>query len=139
MKSIGAAGAVGLAGCSTDGGSSGNTISMGILMGVTGGLSEVGPAIRDAAELAVKQVRDADNGFAVDTQFENTETKPSRGVSGAEALVNAGYPMICGGLASSVTLQVAENVAIPNQTVMCSPSATSPDVSSLEDNDFVYR
>ncbi|GGK77560.1 branched-chain amino acid ABC transporter substrate-binding protein [Haloarcula sebkhae] len=139
MKSIGAAGAVGLAGCSTDGGSSGNTISMGILMGVTGGLSEVGPAIRDAAELAVKQVRDADNGFSVDTQFENTETKPSRGVSGAEALVNGGYPMICGGLASSVTLQVAENVAIPNQTVMCSPSATSPDVSTLEDNDFVYR
>ena len=47
--------------------------------------------------------------------------------------------MICGGLASSVTLQVAENVAIPNQTVMCSPPATSPDGSSLEDNDFVYR
>ncbi len=87
MKSIGAAGAVGLAGCSADGGDGGseNTISMGILMGVTGGLSEVGPAIRDAAELAVKQVRDADNGFSVDTQFENTETKPSRGVSGAEA------------------------------------------------------
>lgn len=64
---IGAAGAVGLTGCSTNGGSSGNIISMGILIGVTGELSEVGPAIWDAVELAVKQVRDADNGFSVDT------------------------------------------------------------------------
>jgi len=139
MKSIGGAGAAGLAGCSADSSGSENTISMGILMGVTGGLSEVGSAIRDAAELAVKQVRDANNGSAVDTQFGHTETKPSRGVSGAEALVNGGYPMICGRLYSSVTLQVAKNVAIPNQTVMCSPSATSPDVTSLADNDFVYR
>ena len=122
-----------------DGGDAGRTIRLGMLMGVTGGLAELGPPIRDAAQLVPSQVNDADTAFSVDVQFEDTATAPSNGVSSAEALVNAGYPMICGALSSEVTLQVANQVAIPSGATMCSPASTSPDITSLEDNDLVFR
>jgi ABC-type branched-subunit amino acid transport system substrate-binding protein len=136
LRGLGAAGAVGLAGC---GGGGGREIQMGMVMGVTGQLQELGPPIRDAANLPVQQVNDADAPFSVDTQFEDTGTAATQGISGAEAVVNAGYPMICGALGSEVTIQVATNVAIPNETVMCSPASTSPAITDLDDNDFVYR
>jgi len=166
IRGIGAAGVLGLAGCAgdddgtptpttsgdgtptpttgddgtpTDDGMEGRTIQMGLLMGVTGGLQDLGPPIRDAAALVAQQVNDADSAFDVDTQFEDTATNPSQGVSGAEALVNAGYPMISGALSSEVTIQVAQNVSIPNQITQCSPASTSPAISTLEDDDYMFR
>lgn len=143
LSGIGAAGVASLAGCfglGDDGGSGGGqTIELGLLMGVTGGLKSLGPPIRDAAELVPQQVNDADTDFSVDTQFENTATSTSQGVSGAEALVNGGYPMICGALSSEVTQQVATSTAIPNQVTMCSPASTSPAITGLDDNDFIFR
>jgi len=123
----------------TETGSTERTIRMGLLMGVSGQLSSLGPPIRRGAELAVAQVRDADSRFGVDTQFEDTGTEANQGISGAEALVNAGYPVICGALASPVTIQVAKNVTVPNGVPICSPASTSPEISTLEDNDFVFR
>lgn len=137
LRGLGAAGAVGLAGCG--GGGGGREIQMGIVMGVTGDLESLGPPIRDSATLVVDQVNDADTPHSVDTQFEDTGTSATQGISGAEAVVNAGYPMICGALGSEVTIQVATNVAIPNETVMCSPASTSPAITDLDDNDFVFR
>lgn len=115
------------------------TIRMGILMGVTGGLQDLGPPIRDAAQLAVTQVNDAGGPFTVDAQFEDTGTDANTGISNANSLVNAGYPMICGALSSSVTLQVARNVLVPNGVVGCSPASTSPAITDLQDNDLVWR
>lgn len=112
---------------------------MGLLMGVTGGLSNLGPPIRNAAQLVPQQVNDADTDFEVDVQFEDTATAASQGVSGGNALVNAGYPMICGALSSEVSLQVANQVAIPNGITMCSPASTAPDFTTLEDNDYFFR
>jgi ABC-type branched-subunit amino acid transport system substrate-binding protein len=121
------------------GGGGPRTIRMGLLMGVTGGLEQLGPPIRDAAQLVPKQVSNADTDYSIDTQFEDTGTSPSQGVSGAEALVSAGYPMICGALSSEVTIQTAKNVSIPNGITQCSPASTSPRITTLEDNDYVFR
>jgi ABC-type branched-subunit amino acid transport system substrate-binding protein len=38
-----------------------------------------------------------------------------------------------------VSIQVANNVSIPNGVVQCSPASTSPAITTLEDNDYVYR
>ncbi len=119
--------------------SMGRTIRLGLLMGVTGALEELGPPIRDAASLVPQQVNEADTAFEVDAQFEDTATSPSQGVSAAEALLNAGYPMICGALSSEVTLQVAQSVAAPNQVPQVSPASTSPRLTSLEDGDYLFR
>jgi ABC-type branched-subunit amino acid transport system substrate-binding protein len=115
------------------------TLNVGILMGVTGGLSQLGPPIRNAAELAADYINDQSDTFTVDYQFEDTATDPNTGIEGGNALINAGYPAIAGALSSTVTLQVAQNVAIPNGAVLCSPASTSPALTDLDDNDYVYR
>lgn len=143
LGSIGAAGAASLAGCfgllEDDQEGDDQTIELGMLMGVTGELEQLGPPIRDAAQLVPEQVNNADTDFEVDTQFEDTGSVPNQGVDGAEALVNAGHSMICGALGSEVTQQVATSVAIPNEVTMCSPASTSPSITDLDDNGFVYR
>lgn len=141
LKGIGASGLVGLAGCTGGGGGdgAGRDLKLGILMGVTGGLAQLGPPIRTAAELVPEQINAADTDFSVDFQFEDTNTDANQGISNGKALVNAGFPMICGALSSEVTIQVAKNVTIPNEVVQCSPASTSPAISGLEDNDFVWR
>ncbi len=122
-----------------DGGDMSRTIRMGILMGVTGGLENLGPPIRDAAQLAAQYMNEESDTFEIDARFEDTQTNPTNGISAAESLVNAGYPMIAGALSSEVTIQVANSVTIPNEIVQCSPASTSPTISTLEDNDFIYR
>lgn len=113
-------------------------IDMGILMGVSGGLEQLGPPIRDGAELVARQINQADTHVSVDTRFEDTGTDQSQGISGAEALIDAGYPMICGALASDVSIAVAESAAIPNGIPMNSPSSTAPGYTAME-GDFTFR
>ncbi|MFO7925960.1 ABC transporter substrate-binding protein [Natronomonas sp.] len=112
---------------------------VGVLMPETGDLGPLGGPIRDGALLAAEQVNDADINVTVDTRVEDTQTDPQAGISGAEALVNDGYPAVVGPAASNVNLQVADQVFIPNAVVGISPSSTDPDVTDLEDDDFIYR
>lgn len=140
VKGFGLAGMGSLAGCLGGiGGGGRGDIMLGILMGVTGGLEQLGPPIRDSAQLAVDQVNDSDVDFTVDSQFEDTQTDPNAGISAAESLSSAGYPMVAGALSSTVTIQVANNVSIPNEIVQMSPASTSPAITDLNDNDFVWR
>ena len=141
LKGMGAVGLTTLAGCAglPGGASQGRDIKLGLLMGVTGGLAALGPPIVQGAELAVKHVNDAANDFSVSTQFEDTGTDPTQGISGAQALVNAGYPMICGALSSSVTIAAAETVCIPNGVIMCSAASTSAALTTMADNDLFFR
>jgi len=46
---------------------------------------------------------------------------------------------IVGGMCSGETIASLENVAKPNGIVMISPSATSPALSTIEDNDLFFR
>lgn len=145
LKAAGTVSLAGLAGCITGGDDSGGgdggetTIEMGILMALTGDLSNVGQPIRDGAMLAVDRVNEADNGVTVDVQEEDTGTDPDQGVDRAEALLNDDYPMVCGALASSVSLAVLENVAVPNEMLMCSPASTSPEFTDYPDEGFFFR
>lgn len=139
VKGIGAAGVTGLAGCLGGGGGGSNELQLGILMGVTGQLAQLGPPIRNAAQLAVTQVNDADTDYSVDSQFEDTGTDPNTGISAAESLSSAGYPAVVGALSSTVSIQVSKNVTTPNEMVQCSPASTSPAITGLNDNDFMWR
>ena len=115
------------------------TIQVGILMGVTGGLSDLGPPIRQGAELAAEYMDSESDTFTIDYQFQDTATDPNTGIDGANTLVDAGYPAIAGALSSTVTIQTAQNVTVPNGVVQCSPASTSPALTTLEDNDYLYR
>jgi len=112
---------------------------IGVLMPETGELGSLGGPIRDGALLAAIQVNDADLNVTVNTRVEDTQTDPQAGISGANALVDAGYGAVVGPAASNVNLQVADQVFIPNGVVGISPSSTSPDVTDLDDNGYIFR
>ena len=114
-------------------------IMLGVLQPESGDLAELGAPIADAAELPAIQLGDADSPFEVDTQREDSQTLSEAGISAAMSLVDAGYPMFTGAAASDVTIPVAQEVAVPNQVVMCSPASTSPDITDLADDGFVFR
>jgi len=112
---------------------------VGVLMPETGDLGPLGVPIRDGALLAADQINSADINVTVDTQVEDTQTNPQAGISGANALVNAGYGAVVGPASSNVNLQVADQVLIPSGVVGISPSSTDPDVTDLDDDGYIFR
>ena len=115
------------------------TARIGVLMPETGDLGPLGGPIRDGALLAATQVNDAGINVDVETRVEDTQTNPQAGISGANALVNAGFAAVVGPASSNVNLQVADEVFIPNGVVGISPSSTDPNVTDLDDNDYIFR
>jgi ABC-type branched-subunit amino acid transport system substrate-binding protein len=163
LKGVSVAGIAGLAGCTGDGGDGTETgtdsggdmtetdsgggggsmsrdspVRVGVLMPETGDLSSVGVPIRDGALLPAVQL-EGETDFTIETQVADTQTDPQAGISAAENLVNSGYPAITGPASSGVNLQVTRQVLIPSGVVGCSPSSTSPNVTTLEDNDLIFR
>jgi len=133
-----AAGTVALAGCSgNDGDGSDRTINQGFLLPLTGDLGALGTAMRDAGIMATQQVNDADIGLTVDKQEEDTQTTIPEAISGANALVNADYPMMVGGATSNI--EIGNQVFVPNEMVACSPSNTLPTLRTFEDDGLFFR
>ncbi|MFB6082078.1 MAG: ABC transporter substrate-binding protein [Halanaeroarchaeum sp.] len=159
LKGAGIAGIAGLAGCTGGGGgeettttsggggttTSGGggvpsrTIKLGILLPQTGDLGQLGQPMVNAGELAVQQVNDADIALDVDHRVEDTQTQQSAGISAGNSLVNAGYPAVVGPASSGINIPVSKQVFIPNDVIGISPSSTALSVTSLEDNDYIYR
>lgn len=138
LKTMGAAGTVALAGCSgNDGDGSDRTINQGFLLPLTGDLGALGTAMRDAGIMATQQVNDADIGLTVDKQEEDTQTTIPEAISGANALVNADYPMMVGGATSNI--EIGNQVFVPNEMVACSPSNTLPTLRTFEDDGLFFR
>ncbi|WP_323172043.1 ABC transporter substrate-binding protein [Natrialba sp. PRR66] len=114
------------------------TLKLGILSPLSGGLEGIGAATRDAALLPIERFED-ETDLSIDYQVGDTETSPSAGVQSANDLVNAGYPMVNGPLASDVTLQATQQVLIPYRVVNCSAGATSPTITSVNDAGLSFR
>ena len=141
LKAVGASGTVALAGCAGNGGGGdggGRTLSQGVLMPLSGDLGNLGQPIRDGATLPFRLL-EGDTEFTIDSQVEDTQTDPNAGQTAASSLVDAGYPAVTGAAGSEVTIQVAENVFIPNNVVGCSPASTSPAITDLDDNNLIWR
>lgn len=117
----------------------GRTVKVGILLPLTGDLAPLGKPMRDAGKLAVKKAKENTSNLTIDARVEDTQTNPQAGISAANALVSAGYPGVNGPASSGVNIQVSKQVWEPNKTVGCSPSSTSPKVTTLDDNDYVWR
>ena len=117
----------------------GREVSLGILLPETGDLASVGQGMIDAAEIPAQQVNESDLDLTVDAQFEDTNTSPDQGVSGAQSLISSGVPAVCGTASSGVNVPVSTEVFIPNEVVGCSPSSTALSVTNLDDNDYIFR
>ncbi len=120
-------------------------IKLGIFIGFTGPIESLTGHMAAGADLAMKEASDsgkflggttvvgvrADSTCAIDT---------AAGTAAAERLITAeGIKGMIGGDCSGITGAVLQNVARPNGMVMISPSATSPALSTAEDDGLFFR
>ncbi|MCX7646676.1 MAG: ABC transporter substrate-binding protein [Rhodobacteraceae bacterium] len=119
-------------------------IKLGIVLGYTGPIESLTPSMAAAAELAMKEVTDSGKllggstvtGVRADTGCIDA----GMATASAERVITAdGVKGIIGGDCSGVTGAMLTNVAVPNGIVMISPSATSPALSTAEENGLFFR
>ena len=118
-------------------------IKVGIILGFTGPIESLTPAMRDSAKLAFKEASDSGSllGGKTITVLEGDSTCVDSAAAQAAAttLVSDGVAAIMGADCSGVTGAIATNVAVPNGVVMISPSATSPGLTDLDDKGLFFR
>jgi len=121
-----------------------NEIKIGVILGFTGPLESITPAMGDGAELAMKEVTESGKllGGATVTSVraDSTCIDSAAATAAAERLVTADkVNAIMGADCSGVTGAILQNVARANGIVMVSPSATSPALSTAEDDGLFFR
>jgi branched-chain amino acid transport system substrate-binding protein len=118
-------------------------IKMGIILGFTGPIESLTPAMAASAELAFKEASDSGSLLGGETitpvRADSTCVDSAAAQSAAEGLISQGIAAIMGADCSGVTGAIASNVAIPNGVVMISPSATSPGLTTLDDKGLFFR
>ena len=118
-------------------------VKVGIILGFTGPIESLTPDMASGAELAFKEASDSGallNGSTISTlRADSTCIDSAAATSAAEFLVNQGATAIMGADCSGVTGAILSNVAVPNGVPMISPSATSPALTTAEDNGLFFR
>ena len=119
-------------------------VTLGISLGFTGPLESLPPAMAAGAEMAMAEVTASGQllgGKAVTSvRGDSTCIDASAAVAVAERLITSdGVDGIVGAMCSGATTAMLTNVAVPNGMVMISPSATSPALSTVEDNGLFFR
>ncbi len=121
----------------------GHAIKMGIILGFTGPIESLTPAMAASAELAFKEASDSGSllgGKKITViRADSTCVDSAAATTAAEGVISQGVAAIMGADCSGVTGAIASNVAIPNGVVMISPSATSPGLTTLDDKGFFFR
>ncbi|WP_428925316.1 ABC transporter substrate-binding protein [Marinibacterium sp. SX1] len=119
-------------------------IKIGVILGFTGPIESLTPSMAAGAELAIKEVSDSglllDGSTVTPVRADSTCVDAGAATAAAERLVTSeGVAGIMGADCSGVTGAILSNVALPNGVVMISPSATSPALSTAEDNGLFFR
>jgi branched-chain amino acid transport system substrate-binding protein len=119
-------------------------VKIGILLGFTGPIESLSPDMASGAELAIKEASDSGSFMGGSTitavRADSTCVDNAAATAAAERLITAEKVNgIMGADCSGVTTAVLQNVALPNGVVMISPSATSPSLSTIEDNGLFFR
>ncbi|MCM2561073.1 ABC transporter substrate-binding protein [Lutimaribacter sp. EGI FJ00015] len=125
-------------------GAAAEDVKIGILQGFTGPTESLVGPMASAMEMAIEEVNASGNFMdgmtVVPVRGDSTCIDASAGVAAAErAITSDGVKGIVGGTCSGVTGAILANVAVPNGIVMISPSATSPALTTAEDNGLFFR
>lgn len=119
-------------------------IKMGIILGFTGPIESLTPAMAASAELAFSEASASGLLLGGETitvvRADSTCIDAAAATTAAERLITSDrVTAIMGADCSGVTIAIANNVAVPNGVVMVSPSATTPALSTIEDNGYFFR
>lgn len=137
LGAIGVAAALGASGTAAA-----EDLHIGALVPLTGDLQAYGETSENGIKLAVQEINEAGGvlGEEVEMSTGDTQTAPQAGVDAAERLVNVdGVNALIGALSSGVTIPVAETVSRSEGVPQISGASTSPVITDLEDDGFMFR
>ena len=117
------------------------TVKVGLLSPITGGLSAYADGFENAAKLAIADLNARTDTMA-DWQFSlkvyDTKTDPTASSEAMTQAVTDGMAYVVGAAGSSNTLAAAA-VAKTNKIPLISYASTSPELSSFEDDGYLWR
>jgi ABC-type branched-subunit amino acid transport system substrate-binding protein len=121
-------------------------LRIGPVLPLTGDLASFGPSQAEAARIAVERIRQALTAKGLTEvevtllDVEDDGGRSQAGVEGATKLVQTDdVSVLLGTMASSVTIPIAESVAIPNEVVQITPTSTAPEITDIEDDGYLWR
>lgn len=147
LRAAGALGVAGTAGCLEDlqgggGGNGGGTVDVGVVIPFSGDLSDFGTPMQNGFEMAREDINAAGGplGRELQLNFEDSNSASTQGVNAANKLVDTdGVNALFGAVSSGVTISIAQSVTISGEIVHITPASSSPVISTLDDNDYVWR
>ena len=119
-------------------------VKIGIIYGFTGPIESLTGSMAAASEAAMDEVNASglflDGSKVSSVRADSTCIDAAAATAAAQKLVTSDKVAgILGGDCSGVTNAMLTNVAIPNGIAMISPSATSPALSTVEDQGLFFR
>lgn len=114
---------------------SGTPIKIGGIGPTTGGAAVYGNAVKNAEELAVKEINEAAGETVFEWQFQDDEHDAEKSVNAYNALKDWGLQVLVGPVTTNPTLAVAAEAAADNMFVL-TPSASAQAVIETGDNVF---
>ena len=120
------------------------TVKLGVLLGFTGPIESLTPDMAAGAEMAMAEASKSGKfmgGSTIESvRGDSTCVDAAAATATAERLITSDKVVaIMGADCSGVTTAVLQNVATAKGVVMISPSATSPALSTIEDNGLFFR
>jgi branched-chain amino acid transport system substrate-binding protein len=125
-----------------DGGGDVSELKLGVLVPLTGQLADFGGPGSEAANLAGEQINAAGQaeGFKVTLVTEDTKTDAQAAQEAATKVIESdGVAAIAGPWATPELIPTVENVTVDAGIPIVTPSATGPDITTLEDDGLVFR
>ena len=126
-----------------DGGSGdSDPIGVGVVIPFSGDLSDFGQPMLNGLEMAREDINAAGGplGREIELFDEDSETNSTAGVNAANSLINTqNVSGLIGAVSSGVTISIAQSVTIPNEILQITSASSSPTISTLDDDDLVFR
>jgi branched-chain amino acid transport system substrate-binding protein len=122
------------------------TLKIGNVLPFTGDLAPYGGNMDKAVRLAISLQTAALKRLGLSQKIkvelvdsQDGQSQASASVEAAKKEVGEHVNVIIGEMASSATIPMAQSVTIPNHIVLISPTASAPQLTSLQDNGYVWR
>ncbi len=117
-------------------------VKIGSLGAITGPIVSLVKELNAAERAAVAEINAGGGVLGQNLALIEADTACSSqtAVDAASKLINVEQvTAIVGALCSGATIPSAANVAVPANVMMISPASTSPEITNLKDNDFLFR
>jgi hypothetical protein len=119
-----------------------NVVIVGSIMAVSPPFDTLVLPLRNAVQMGIEDFNDETElpgGQKLAWIACDSLGSPDLAVTSAEHLVAAGAPAIIGPIFSEEVLEVAQDVAIPNDVFLITPTGSNKNITALDDNNLVWR